>query len=153
MSCYHGLGDKVRGKQAAKTALEQVEQVLAQDPSNGAAISFGVSALAALGNSTGRGNGWTERSSSIPTISTCATTSPARWRGTSATTRTPSECSKSSLSRIKGSLGNADTDPDLECIRDDPRFQKILADAKKRLGIQTRAGEMAARSSAAARLS
>ncbi len=38
---------------------------------------------------------------------------------------------ESSLSRIKGSLGNADTDPDLECIRDDPRFQKILADAKK----------------------
>ena len=51
---------------------------------------------------------------------------------------------ESSLSRIKGSLGNADTDPDLECIRDDPRFQKILADAKKRLGIEGNPGGKAA---------
>jgi adenylate cyclase len=42
----------------------------------------------------------------------------------------------SSLSRIKGSLGSAEYDPDLECLRDDPRFHKILGDAKKRLGIK-----------------
>ena len=35
--------------EAAKMTLQQVEKVLAQDPSNGAAISFGVSALGALG--------------------------------------------------------------------------------------------------------
>jgi hypothetical protein len=42
---------------------------------------------------------------------------------------------ESSLSRIKGSLGFAASDPDLDSLRDDPRFQKMLADAKKRLGI------------------
>jgi hypothetical protein len=41
----------------------------------------------------------------------------------------------SSLSRLKGTIGNAEFDPDFDTIRDDPRFKKIIADAKKRLGI------------------
>jgi hypothetical protein len=32
-------------------------------------------------------------------------------------------------------LKYAETDPDLDSIHDDPRFQRILADAKKRLNI------------------
>jgi adenylate cyclase len=60
MTCRLGLGDEVRGKEAAKTALERVEQVLAQDPSNGAAISFGVSALATLGE-LDRAREWMDR--------------------------------------------------------------------------------------------
>ena len=57
---------------------------------------------------------------------------------------------ESSLSRIKGSLGNADTDPDLECLRGDPRFEKILSDAKKRLGITGAPAAKSARTSAPA---
>jgi adenylate cyclase len=41
----------------------------------------------------------------------------------------------SALSRVKGSIGNAEFDPDLESIRDDPRFRKIIAAAKQRLGL------------------
>jgi hypothetical protein len=44
----------------------------------------------------------------------------------------------SSLSRIKGSIGAAEFDPDLESIREDPRFKKIIQDAKARLGTQSR---------------
>ena len=43
-----------------------------------------------------------------------------------------------SISRLKGSIGNAEFDPDLESIRDDPRFNKAIADAKKRLGVKER---------------
>ena len=43
---------------------------------------------------------------------------------------------ESALSRIRGSIGNAEFDPDLESSRDDPRFQKAIADAKRRLGIK-----------------
>jgi adenylate cyclase len=150
MSCYLGLGDEVRGKQAAKTALEQVEQVLAQDPSNGAAISFGVSALAALGE-LDRAREWMDRALLIDPDNL-----NMRYNFACTLARDFSDREnairmlESSLSRIKGSLGNADTDPDLECIRDDPRFQKILADAKKRLGIEPKTGDKAARSSAPA---
>jgi adenylate cyclase len=43
---------------------------------------------------------------------------------------------ESCLSRLQGSLGNVEHDPDLDSIRDDPRFQKVLEAAKKRLGIK-----------------
>jgi hypothetical protein len=32
-------------------------------------------------------------------------------------------------------LKYAETDPDLDCIHDDPRFEKIMLDAKKHLGM------------------
>jgi adenylate cyclase len=149
MSCYLGLGDEVRGKQAAETALEQVERVLAQDPSNGAAISFGVSALAALGE-LDRAREWMDRALLIDPDNlnmryNFACTLARDFGDRDSAIR----MLESSLSRIKGSLGNADTDPDLESIRDDPRFQKMLADAKKRLGIEGKAGDKAARSPAA----
>ena len=141
MSCYYGLGDEGRGKDAAKTTLEQVEQVLSTDPSNGAAISFGVSALAVLGE-TDRAREWMERALLIDPDNL-----NMRYNFACALARDFGDREgairmlESSLSRIKGSLGNAETDPDLESIRDDPRFQKILAEAEKRLGIDGKAGD------------
>jgi adenylate cyclase len=43
---------------------------------------------------------------------------------------------ESTFCRVKGGFGNAEFDPDLESIRDDPRFQNMLAAAKKRPGIK-----------------
>ena len=134
MTCYHGLGDQVRLREAAKMTLDQVEQVLRQDPSNGAATSFGVSALATLGESA-RAREWMERALLIDPDNlnmrynfACAL---AKLGDRDAALR----MLESSISRIRGSLGNAEHDPELENLRDDPRFQKIIRDAKKRLGI------------------
>ena len=134
-TCYFGLGDKESAKESAKFTLKQVEQVLAHDPSNGAAISFGVSALAALGEQD-RAREWMERALLIDPDNlnmrynfACAL---ARDFGDS---DAAIRMLDSSLSRIKGSVGAAEFDPDLESIRDDPRFKKIIEDAKKRLGI------------------
>jgi hypothetical protein len=38
-----------------------------------------------------------------------------------------------SMQESKGSIGNAEFDPDLEILRDDPRFKALLAKAKERL--------------------
>jgi adenylate cyclase len=135
MTCYHGLGDETRLREAAKMTLEQVEQVLRKDPSNGAAVSFGVSALATL-NERDRAKEWMERALLIDPDNlnmrynfACAL---AKMDEREAALR----MFESSISRLQGSLGNAEHDPELDSIRDDPRFQKIIGDAKTRLGIR-----------------
>jgi adenylate cyclase len=138
-SCRYALDDKDGGLESAKVTLQQVEQVLSQDPSNGAAISFGVHALAMLGERE-RAMEWMERALLIDPENL-----NMRYNFACAMARDlddPEGALKmleSSISRLRGSIGNLEFDPDLASIRDDPRFHKIVADAKKRLGtgIQT----------------
>jgi adenylate cyclase len=134
MSCYNGSEQPEKALDAAKMTLQQVERVLSQDPSNGAALSFGVSALAALGDEH-RAREWMERALLLDPDNlnmrynfACAL---ARDLGDG---EAAIQMLQSSLSRIKGSLGNAEHDPDLASIRDDPRVQKLIADAKRRIG-------------------
>jgi adenylate cyclase len=134
MTCYNGAGELEKAAEAAKMTLQQVEQVLSQDPSNGAALSFGVSALAALGDEH-RAREWMERALLLDPDNlnmrynfACALARDLGDREAAI------QMLQSSLSRIKGSLGNAEHDPDLASIRDDPRVQKLIADAKRRIG-------------------
>ena len=143
MTCHSGLGDEELVTHAAKMTLQQVEQVLSQDPSNGAAISFGVSALAALGERE-RAQEWMQRALLIDPDNlnmrynfACAL---ARNLGDrEGALRMLQYC----IPRLKGALGNIEFDPDLDSVRDDPRFQKLLDDAKKRLGIEPRSATAA----------
>jgi adenylate cyclase len=134
-TCYFGLGDKESAADSAQMTLRQVEQVLAQDPSNGAAISFGVSALAALGEQN-RAREWMERALLIdPDNLNMRYNFACAYARDFGDREAAIRMLDSSLSRLKGTIGNAECDPDFDSIRDDPRFKKIIADAKKRLGI------------------
>jgi len=137
MSCHFALGAEKEATHAAKMTLERVERVVAQDPSNGAAMSWGVSALAALGEKD-RAREWMERALLIDPDNlnmrynfACALAKDLGDREGAI------RMLESSISRLKGSLGNAEFDPDLDSIRDDPRFQKIIGEAKKRLGVKS----------------
>jgi adenylate cyclase len=135
-ACHCALDEKDKAQESAAMALQQVEQVLSQDPSNGAAISFGVSALAVLGD-RGRANEWMERALLIDPDNLNMRYNFACTLARDLGDREGAlKMLESSLSRLKASIGNAEFDPDLESIRDDPRFQKMLADAKKRIGIK-----------------
>ena len=99
-------------------------------------MSWGVSALAALGEKD-RAREWMERALLIDPDNlnmrynfACALAKDLGDREGAL------RMLESSISRIKGSLGNAEFDPDLDSIRDDPQFQKIMRDAKKRLGLR-----------------
>jgi adenylate cyclase len=135
-SCHYALGDDEIGLESAKMTLQQVEQVLSQDPSNGAAISFGVHALAVLGERE-RAMEWMERALLIDPDNlnmryNFACTLARDFGDREGALHMLESC----LSRLQGSLGNVEHDPDLDSIRDDPRFQKVLEAAKKRLGIK-----------------
>jgi adenylate cyclase len=114
--------------------VKQVEQVLSKDPSNGAAISFGVHALAILGERE-RAMEWMERALLIDPENL-----NMRYNFACALARDMDDREgaikmlESSVSRLRGSIGNIEFDPDLASIRDDPRFKKMVADVKKRVG-------------------
>jgi adenylate cyclase len=138
-ACHHAFGKKDRLRESAKMALQQVEQVLSQDPSNGAAISFGVSALAVLGDEA-RAREWMDRALLIDPDNLNMRYNFACTLARDLADREGAlRMLESALSRLKASIGNMEFDPDFATIRDDPRFQKMLADTKKRLGIVERA--------------
>ena len=60
VSCYTALGDRESARRAAQTALARVEQVVAQDRSNGHAMAYGANALAVLGEAE-RAKEWMAR--------------------------------------------------------------------------------------------
>jgi len=50
LTCYQSTGDNEGLKRAAEMALDRTKKVVAQDPSNGAALGYGAVSLAALGD-------------------------------------------------------------------------------------------------------
>ena len=134
VTCYTALGDAPGALGAARMTLERAEKALAQDQSNGAALAWGVSALAALGEGE-RARDWSRRALLVD---------PDNWM-----MRYNLACALSlQLKDAEGALdllgpffartgmtlvNHAKVDPDLEPIRDDPRFQAMLAEAEARL--------------------
>ena len=137
-SCYYALGEEDSGLEGARMTLRQVEEVLSQDPSNGAAISFGVTALAVLGQRE-RAMEWMDRALLIDPDNLNMRYNFACTLARDLGDREGAlRMFEYAIQRIKGSIGNAEFDPDLESIRDEPRFRKAIADAKKRLGVKER---------------
>jgi adenylate cyclase len=137
LSCYHALGDKAAERKAAEMSIAQAEKVLAQDPSNGAAMSFGATGHAALGQAD-RATEWMNRAMLIDPDNNnmrynFACMLAVYFRDT--------EGALTLLERSFATVGGnqirlAEKDPDLDSLRDDPKFQKMFARARKRLGIE-----------------
>ena len=60
ITCYTAIGDRQGARRAALATLARAEQVLANDPGNGAAMGFGAGALAVLGDAE-RARDWIAR--------------------------------------------------------------------------------------------
>ena len=61
IQCYQALGDEDGAKDVAKRTMARVEKIIAAEPDHGNAMSFGVTALTALGENA-RAKEWAERS-------------------------------------------------------------------------------------------
>ena len=138
ITCYLALGNPEAARRSAKITLARAEKVLTHDPNNGSAMGHGSWALAALGESE-RAKGWMKRAVLIdPENITMRYNSACAL----ANNLNDKEAALQMLGPVFEKTGtslisHAKIDPDLACIRDDPRFQAMLEAAERRLADQT----------------
>jgi len=133
-TCYTGIGNAEAALRAAQVTLGRAEKTLTQDPSNAAAVAFGANALAALGDAK-RAKEWMNRALLIDPDNM-----PVRYNFACDLTTYLKEPDAALellgpvFAKISvGLLNHAKADPDLDPLRDDPRFMTLIAAAEARL--------------------
>jgi adenylate cyclase len=134
ISAYTALGDSAGMRRAAELALKRAEAVLAHDQNNSMVAGYSAYALAALGESE-RAKARMERALLIDPENFnmrynfgCALCTYLADKEEALRMLAPvlACCTDSFLPYAKA-------DPDLELLRDEPRFQAMIADAEARL--------------------
>ncbi len=134
ITCYTAIGDRKNLHRAAEMSLARVEKVVALDRNNGAAIGLGVSALVVLGE-TERAKEWMARGLLIDPDNmnmryNFACDMAAQMGDTDgALALLGPVLAKMSIDF----LNHAKVDPDFDSLREDPRFQAMIAAAEARL--------------------
>jgi adenylate cyclase len=134
LSSYYAVGDETGVRRAAVFAVERAEQALSRDYVNGAAIGCAVGAFAALGE-VKRARDLIERALLIDPDNprmryNFACGACAFLRDFDVTLELLAPVFESFTAP---DLAHAKIDPDLDPIREDPRFQALLATAERRL--------------------
>jgi adenylate cyclase len=137
VTLHHALGNEAAKKVAAESAISHAEQLLSQDPSNGSVMSFGAGCYAALGE-VERSREWMDRALLVDPDNLSMrynfACSLAAFVGDK----------HGALRHLERSLATAgvfhlnlvEADPDLDSLREEPRFKAMIAKARKRLGIE-----------------
>jgi adenylate cyclase len=137
ITCYDSIGDKDKMRTAAQTALERVERALAKDPTNGTAMAVGAYSLAMFGDRE-RAREWIRRALLFDAENlnmrynlACTIVRQLDDIDEALETLRPffEDVNSTTLMR------HLEVDPDLDPIRQTPRFKEMLAAAKKRLGM------------------
>ncbi len=133
VSCYKAIGDAEGARRAAKRALARTEKIVALEPDNGSAMSYGVGALAALGEAE-RAKEWAERAllldpDNLNLRYNLACTLIIDLHEVEAAL----DLLGPAFEKLRIEAVNwAKTDPDLDTIRDHPRFKAMLEAAEAR---------------------
>ena len=133
-SCYQALGDKEGVRRAAENMFSQAQKVLTEDPSNSAALGIGAGGLAILGERE-RTREWIERAvlidpENIVMRYNFACVSTVYLKDYEAAL----DLLESVFMSISKSLfRNVFVDPDLDDLRDLPRFQQMVAQTADRM--------------------
>jgi adenylate cyclase len=136
VTCYQAQGDTANVRRGAAKMVSESQKALQQDPSNGAALGILAGGYAILGERE-RAREWIDRALLIDPDNVrmkynfaCIL---AAYGGD--TEEALHMLGRALMTAPEGLVRATETDPDLDPLRDDPRFRKILGDAKKRLGI------------------
>ena len=136
LCCYSALGDRHGEQRAARIALERSEVAVSKEPTNGAALAVGATALAALGQNE-RAAEWIQRALLVaPDNLTMRYNLGCLYSVHLHDLDAAVEVLEPFFERIQSHshVTHGDVDPDLNPLRADPRFIKMVADAKARLG-------------------
>jgi len=140
VTVYTALGDQSATRHAAQIALARVEKAIVHDRSNGAAMGFGVNALAVLGESE-RAKEWISRAllidpDNINTHYNFACALAAQLKDSDAAL---DMLVKFFEKAARGALNHTMADPDLASVHDHPRFKAMFAAAEARLAKESAA--------------
>jgi len=133
-SCYTALGDVAGARRAAQLALERAEATLAHDPNNSVAVGYSAYALAALGEG--------ERAKSRMNRALLIDPDNFSMRYNFGCALCVSLKDKEAALGMLGPVFDAITetfmpyakaDPDLQLLRDNPRYQAMVSAAELRL--------------------
>jgi len=135
ITCYRESGDQDQMRRAAQRTVERTEKAIAADPSNSTVLAAGVTALAAIGEDD-RAKDWIDRALLLDPDNNimrynlaCALTTDLDDVDRAIEVLEPYFRTTLGVTHIR----HAEIDPDLDRLRDDPRFKKMLAEARDRL--------------------
>jgi adenylate cyclase len=138
MSCYLAGDDQQKLRAAAQQCATRAERAIAHDPSHANELAWGSGALAVLGEPD-RARDWARRALLIdPDNQSMRYNLACAFSVSLGDSEAALEILRPWFERLDGTmqLRHLEADPDFYPIRDDPRFQEMLAAAKKRVGMK-----------------
>jgi adenylate cyclase len=136
VTCFNSIGEIENTRKAARLGSERAERAVAQDPTNGSALASGAISLSILGE-TERSREWIQQALLLDPdnlnmrYNVGCSLALAGDTDAAIDTLEPFFGTVTSATRVR----HSEADPDLDNLRDRPRFRQMLASAKQRLGL------------------